>query len=442
MSLSRVALARFAQSVLGWMALIAVCVVGGCATAHAKFVFAHYMVCCGLHANPSVEQLADEIQLAQHYGVDGFVLNCGAWNREPRYEIVSEKLFRAAEKLNTGFVLFFSADPSTGLSAEEAVSMYVAFKDRPNYFKYGGRGVLTTFHGQRQWVEQIQSQLSDLQASVFFAPNVSTLRDFALPGREIETPGVATAEKILDEDRDVDGHSYFGAGGTYLDIAASTLSLGAAARKRNKLFMAPVTPYYRGHGTNNRVFESLGFTGMAAEWEAAIQSGAEWVQIVTWNDWSEDTYVEPFVDMQKVEFTGRWPDALAHDGFLLASGYYIKWFKSGVEPVSYPPLFCVFFRPARRPGDETEKPRGFDKLQDRLFVFSARSGYADIVFSDGASKFSLALSPGAHNYDLPAEFEAGVLRMRVGGVEMSRSVPAPPDMAPGSVNYFSACFEF
>lgn len=426
---------------LAFCALILGMELGG-AGAGERAVFAHYMVCCSLYANPTLEQLMSEIRVAQRYGVDGFVLNCGAWNREPRYKIVSERMFQAAEKLNTGFVLFFSADPSTGLTVDEAVSMFVGFKDRANYFKVRGRGVLTTFHGQRPWVDQIQGRLSDLGAQVVLVPNVSNLRDLSLTGREIETPSQEDAERILAEDRAVDGHSYFGAGGAYQDIAASIRWFGAAARKRGKLFMAPVTPFYRGIGRNNRVFESEGFKGMATEWEAAIESGADWVQIVTWNDWSEATYVEPFLEMQKAEFGGKWPDALAHDGFLVASGYFIRWFKSGVEPAPDPPLLCVFFKPESKRREDADPPRGSEGLQDRLFVFSARQSNADIVLSDGASSVTLALSPGVHNYDLPIEFSRGAMTMRIGGVSMSVSIPQPPDAAKGSVNYFSKCFEF
>ncbi len=295
--------------------------------------------------------------------------------------------------------------------------------------------------GAHGW-NKFKPVFSSLHADVFFVPNVSTLRDVSLPGREIETPGAATAERLIEEDRDVDGHSYFGAGGAYQDIAASTLALGAASRRRNKLFMAPVTPFYRGTGNNNRVFESSGFAGMAAEWEAAIQSGAEWVQIVTWNDWSEATYVEPFGDMQKAKSPGRWPGPLSHDGFLVASRYYIKWFKAGAEPQNYPPVFCVFFKPEAPPAADGAKPKGSEGLQDRLFVFSARTTNAYVTFSSGPSFTSLALAPGAHNYDLPSDFERGELTMRMEGVAMSRSIPQPPRGEPGDVNYFAQCFEF
>jgi hypothetical protein len=44
----------------------------------ARTVFAHYMTCFGL----SRDSYKREIRLAQQYGIDGWALNCGNWEKK------------------------------------------------------------------------------------------------------------------------------------------------------------------------------------------------------------------------------------------------------------------------------------------------------------------------------------------------------------------------
>jgi hypothetical protein len=58
-------------------------------------------------------------------GINGFALNVGAWLNStdgPTYRANVANMFAAAAALNSGFILFFSAD-MTGLSYADVVSM-------------------------------------------------------------------------------------------------------------------------------------------------------------------------------------------------------------------------------------------------------------------------------------------------------------------------------
>jgi len=125
------------------------------------------------------------------------------------------------------------------------------------------------------------------------------------------------------------------------------------AQTRGKVFMAPVTPYYRGlpAGTNYRAFETNGLSGMATEWEAAIASGVTWVQIETWNDWAESTYVAP---------SSRSRQSAAQAGLMsittasaicsriprisTRASTTIRWFKSGSKPAITRDRLFYFYR--------------------------------------------------------------------------------------------------
>ncbi len=62
--------------------------------------------------------------------------------------------------------------------------------------------------------------------------------------------------------------------------------------------------------SNSQTFHAL--------WQGAIQTGADWVQLITWNDYSESTELSPSTQTQ-------WS---FHD----LNAYYVSWFKTGRAP--------------------------------------------------------------------------------------------------------------
>ena len=113
-----------------------------------------------------------------------------------------------------------------------------------------------------------------------------------------------------------------------------------------------MTPFYRGFGGNYRVYETRGFEAWREEWEAAIQHDATWVEIVTWNDWGEASYICPFGEPRGHGAVGRALGADAsHTAYLDASRYYIDWYKSGTPPAigartrCTTPTACIRRRP-------------------------------------------------------------------------------------------------
>ncbi len=83
------------------------------------------------------------------------------------------------------------------------------------------------------------------------------------------------------------------------------------------LWMSPVSPQDM-RPKNLTAWEAEGSAAIRAQWEATIQGGADWVQLITWNDYSEHSHVSPSAQ------TGY--------GFYDLSGYYLTWFKMGSPP--------------------------------------------------------------------------------------------------------------
>ncbi|MET9436398.1 glycoside hydrolase family 71 protein [Streptomyces sp. NPDC006551] len=89
------------------------------------------------------------------------------------------------------------------------------------------------------------------------------------------------------------------------------------AHRLGKIWMQPVS--VQDARPNQGVYDEAGNTEtLRASWDAAIASGADWVQLTTWNDYSEGTHFAPSL----------------HNGYayLDLSSYYLTRFKTGTWP--------------------------------------------------------------------------------------------------------------
>jgi hypothetical protein len=378
-------------------------------------VFAHYMVCIPrAGGGATVADYMAEMREAQARGIDGFVLNCGGWSlHEPHYKARTTLLYEAAKQLGTGFQLMISADYSTGLTLEETKDMIVSFRDHPNQFKWDGKPVLSTFcgegadnkHGQ-EVIDFPNREFPDGRGgrAVVYVP-------YYYPRPNItEIPAQAHVDQVFNTFPGLDGFFFFGAAGCGPELAQASALLADKWVGSGKIYMAPVTPFYRGFGGNYRVYETRGFGGMAQEWETAIAHRATWVEIVTWNDWGEASYVCPFGDPQQTElWDGHWGKELSHTGFLDAMRYYIGWYHRGTPPpVERDQLHYAYrLHPKAvqgriKPEEETlGRPGGADALVDSVFVMCQLKAPAKLTIYSGDTSRTFEVAGGVHHLEMP-----------------------------------------
>jgi len=386
------------------------------ATDVERRVFAHYMVCIPTYGGASkVEDYQREIRDAQAAGIDGFALNCGGWTlREPHYKRRAQLIYQAAKELNTGFTLFISADYASGLTLDETRDMVETFRGHPNQFRCMGKPVLSTFGGGSAQTAFVLNEFTGDRAIVYVP--------FYYPRPAAEMPNQAQAEQVFRDHAGIDGFFHFGAAGTPVQIAESNHLLARTWLGAGKLFMAGITPYYRGLGGNYRVYESGGFEGMARQWEGAIRDKATWAEIVTWNDWGEASYVAPFgAPAETRHWNNHWGPLLSHAAYLGASRYYIQWYKTGARPRITEDAVYYFYRlhsknvpGVRKPGASglaTGLPGGADKLSDAVFAtlflaaparFTIHSGDSERTFdvAEGVSHVAMPFAPGRQRFVL------------------------------------------
>ncbi|HLH56779.1 MAG TPA: endo-1,3-alpha-glucanase family glycosylhydrolase [Verrucomicrobiae bacterium] len=390
-------------------ALLALVTASGLQAGAPHLVFAHYMVCFESYGE-SLDGYKREIQQAQAAGIDGFALNVGAWDdSQAYYKSRVALIYNAAEQLGTGFKLFFSVDFE---NASNTVSMVESFANRTNSFHYQGKLVLSSYgHNDVpaagwtgvDWTNAVIGKLVKDGIPVFFIPHF-----FPSPVQEL--PGYADAQSILKKYGNLlDGLFLFVAAGLPGQLATCNSNYTAAVHAANKVSMASVSPHYWGcvqSTLGRRYFESDGAEGLAQQWNSIIATQPDWVELVTWNDWNESTYLCP-IDDPGVYFTGvASPRRYTHSGYLEFCKHFISWFKNGNEPaLNHDTLFC-FYRTHPRSAaasDTNDLPVTWfiGDVQDNVYATVLLTSAADLEIQSGKLSSTNSFGPGLHSARVP-----------------------------------------
>ena len=412
-------------------------------SAHAqRLVFAHYMlanqdtVADEPTGEPNIAAYQREIQQAQSIGIDGFALNAGGWSKEPRYIRRASEMFEAAYRLHSNFKLMFSADMCCSNDAADVLDMVRRFANNPRYapvyFQHNGRFVLTTFagssHGPEFW-QQLRddlehgtnpSHLATPNALSYAAgvPSSAPLRVFLVPSFFWggETPTVADIVSGLKPyDHIIDGAFYWGIAGSpglghTPDQLPSSAAYAATLHAAHKLYMAPICFQFWGANAN-RYYEYSGYQGMRSLWMQTIQTThPDWVEIITWNDFVEGTYVSPIDDPAKYPGANDLGASIAptetqrffhsHRGATDLLAYFIAWYKTGQQPTLHNDTIYWAYRTVLST-DHQPPIQLYGPVADTLYVTANLTAPADLTVAIGPIALTITLSAGSNDLQLP-----------------------------------------
>jgi glucan endo-1,3-alpha-glucosidase len=380
-----------------------------------------------------------EIREAQAIGIDGFALNAGGWLHETYYIRYAAQMFEAAFRLHSGFKLMFSADMCCGNGIADVEDMMRRFAGNPRYasayFSYRGAFVLTTFAGEKLGVsawQQIRADLAtgtnpSLQAeptalsAVTGPPSNAPIRIFLVPaffwGGEL--PSRSSIQQSFDEWRAaLDGFFYWGIAGVpgsggALDQMPSSQSYATILHGAGKLYMAPICFQFWGANAN-RYYEYGGAAGMRALWMDAINvTHPEWVEIITWNDFIEGTYVSPIDDPNQypganfLNSTGVPIGTLDyfHSHYAAAAllSFFIQWYKTGVEPAITQDTVYYFYRTQLKDARATSPPvaHNFGRVADLLYITANLTAPAELRVVVGGRTAFIHLPAGSTDVETP-----------------------------------------
>lgn len=249
-----------------------------------------------------IQDLRTEVRQAKAAGIDGFTVNILGLSGMNWTATVN--LMRAAAEVG-GFTIVPSVDATAGIASESPSAVATRLAELYQYSSaenIDGEYLLSSFAAERKstrWWQQVTAELEKVHnvpikfMAVFLDASDVNLQAFAPITYGFGNWGVRTADGVNRAP----------------NYAARAHSLG-------RTWMEPVA--FQDARPRAGTFAEAGNTetGRAA-WSKAVRDQAEYVQIVTWNDYSESTQIAP---------------SQAHGSALLdLSARYISGFKKGKE---------------------------------------------------------------------------------------------------------------
>ena len=345
--------------------------------------------------NPSddwaLEDMKTEVQRATDAGIDGFVIDIlglsgDGWNRVLL-------LLDAASAVDPEFRIMLMPDANTRV-VDDPVALadaMASIADHPAVHHLDdGRLVIAPFMPEQvgtEWWADWMAMMSERGISVAFVP---VLLDY---GRSIDD----FAEISY-------GVSVWG--GRSLNSVDNLADMAADAHARGLIWMQPVA--LQDVRPKSGVYDEANNTEtLRSMWSTAQATDADWVQIVTWNDYSEATEIAPSTN------TGWSP--------LDINAYYTVAYKLGAAPTITRDRIYLSHR--IQPVDAVPTGGQTSLMNLRTGSSPPRDGVEVLTFLRDGAVVEVTVGQSTYQYEAPAGVHAEVFPLEVGTVAVEALAP-------------------
>ncbi|GAA3428342.1 hypothetical protein GCM10018953_55250 [Streptosporangium nondiastaticum] len=328
-----------------------------------------------------------EVRQAVAAGLDGFTVDIlsvtsSQWTRV-------RKLVAAAEAVDPGFKIVLMPDMN-GLASVDAATLATALADlaaSKSVYRLGdGRLVVAPFKAEGRtaawWSDWMKTMETEHGIKVALVP---CLLDF-------------------NKYRDAFGPISYGFAnwGNRNPAANSSLTTNInTAHGMGRIWMQPVS--VQDERPNQGIYDEAANTeNLRATWKGAIDGKAEWVQLTTWNDYSENTQFAP-------SRNAGWT-------YLDISAYYLTCYKLGCPKITKDVAYLThrvqpYAAQPSYPETKLMKPRaGGTPSRDTVEV---------LTMLTAAGKVSVTVGGTTQTYDAPAGVSARTFALKAGTVSAS-----------------------
>lgn len=358
-----------------------------------KYLWAHHMV--GNTRSYNKDKWAQDIQGAMDAGFDGFALNMGRDDYQPRSV---DYAYQAAQGKN--FKLFFSFDMtsfpcgSTG-DADRLADLTAKYAGNSAQAKYNNKVLVSSFAGencqfgkgsvQDGW-NYFREQVKKRNIDIYFLP-----AHFA----KTDTFG---SSNWFDGVMNWNGQWPSSNANPNLDSDNQYLSaLGGRG------YMAGISPffftYYGPNSWNkNWIYRSDDWL-LATRWEQllTIRNRFDHLQFVSWNDWGESHYVANPGAAEDQPNSQGWTNNMPHTGLSSLIKYYAEAWKKGSFPAPNDQVW-VWSRPHPKAANPTAptnpRPNHADWTDDNAYALVLLAEASDVVLESGVNKATFKLDKG------------------------------------------------
>jgi hypothetical protein len=249
--------------------------------------------------------LAVDIIRGERVGLDGFIVDLLRLPPDPGWTKILD-LYDTAASVAPAFGLVAEPDSAAlrKISPEQLASALAIIGKTPSAFRLADGRLLISPFAPEQYGANWWGELMQLTAA--HGTPIALLPTFLRPIQSARS--FATLSY---------GMSYWGLRDFKSQVLPSHTNTDAELRRLSANFMQPIAPQDVRPKTGT--FAEAGNTRLFREaWVEAIQNGATYVHLITWNDYSESTEIEPSTGTQFV--------------FYDLTLYFIIWFKLGHAP--------------------------------------------------------------------------------------------------------------
>ncbi|KAJ3352197.1 hypothetical protein HDU83_008248 [Entophlyctis luteolus] len=376
----------------------------------------------------SVAGYKQEIQYAQTMGIDGFTLEI--ISPFTSFQSQLDMMYEAAKELNNGFWLCLSFDMTSDFSASEIVSAVSRYASHPNqYFISSGntrKVFVTTFGGESTtfgypdvpsgWINGVLNPLAAAGTPIYFVPNFWVTYDASVFSQNNYLNGIANWMSYSNI-------------GTSFDIPLQNAALVIDAT-----YMAPVTPWFYKHLSVANWYQ--GDYDIVGRWMDIISVNPMMVQLVTWNDFSESTYLGSYAANIWNLGDGTHKSVNDHEAFGVLSSFFISWYKNGIQPAITDDKVFFWFRTHSSTAVASNDPLGLPEwralpyavpLPDRIYGVVLLSAAATVTVTSGGIPTVFSLSQGVQTLPYVA-FNQGTQAVSISrnGVVVKNVVASKP----------------
>jgi hypothetical protein len=186
-----------------------------------------------------------------------------------------------------------------------------------------------------------------------------------------------------------------------------------AHRTYGKIFMMPVGPQqYR---PKDSVYWEAGNSGAFRDaWASSIQGDADWIQLVTWNDFTETSAISQTTDATLQRTIGT--------GFYNLTGYYASWFLTGEQPKITHDVLYYFYRreattaPSPAQKDKVTLVNGTAENDIELLAFLTSPGVLKIAV--GGKTYTQNAAAGIVSFKVPSQAGTPVFTLSRSGADV------------------------
>ena len=381
-------------------------------TDSTPLVLAHYM----LIEQPPNGSYVNDIKLAKGAGIDAFAVNYGGWNADwARLEAQLDAFYTQAKSLN--FKLFISFDLTSVTDPAMIVSLTNQYASHAAQLHVEGKPMLSSFQTDPPAWDWQNDVLSKLTPKPFFIPG--TLSNDA-------------PSAFSDVDAFADGvfpwiHNDL----TTTEESATDTAFASQRSATGKKWMAAVAPWFFKRFSADMNWANKQDDGIFIhKWLHLLQLKPDFIEIVTWNDWGESSYIGPAAPLNEDAAGGAYWSYYSHGAFLKMAQIFIKAFHAGNPSVRVSKAeqdVFMFYRTQPSLTNGVDKslplPDNASFMQDDVFVVSFLNASARITLSSGDNKpYAYTASTGVTKKAVPFALGAQKLSAQgAGGFKVSKT---------------------